>query len=50
RLSPGHYELEVAVPYGASSLEEILNNLHPQHFIALKSALIESFGLSTKDQ
>ncbi|CAG9538789.1 unnamed protein product [Cercopithifilaria johnstoni] len=50
RLSPGEYELQVTVPYGASSLGEILSILHPQYFIALKSAMIESLGLSLKDQ
>uniref|UniRef100_A0A0R3RL85 VWFD domain-containing protein n=1 Tax=Elaeophora elaphi TaxID=1147741 RepID=A0A0R3RL85_9BILA len=50
RLSPGEYELQVTVPSGASSLEEAVSILHPQHFVALKSALIESFGLSVKDQ
>uniref|UniRef100_A0A8R1Y3W3 Vitellogenin domain-containing protein n=1 Tax=Onchocerca volvulus TaxID=6282 RepID=A0A8R1Y3W3_ONCVO len=50
RLSPGKYELEVTVPYSVSSLKEVLSNLHPQRFSALKSSIIESLGLSLKDQ
>ncbi|KAM3718740.1 putative apolipophorin protein [Dirofilaria immitis] len=50
RLSPGRYELEVAVPYGVSSLNDVLSNLHPQRFLAFKSRVLESFGLLLKDQ
>ncbi|VDK88786.1 unnamed protein product, partial [Litomosoides sigmodontis] len=50
RLSSGEYEVQVTVPYGVTSLSDALSIFHPQHFIALKSAIIESFGLSLKDQ
>ncbi|VDO46624.1 unnamed protein product [Onchocerca flexuosa] len=50
RLSPGKYELEVTLPFDVSSLKEVLSNLHPQRFSALKSSIIESLGLSLKDQ
>uniref|UniRef100_A0A915PUL0 Vitellogenin n=1 Tax=Setaria digitata TaxID=48799 RepID=A0A915PUL0_9BILA len=46
----GEYELEVSVPHGASSLKEVLSNLHPHRLLALKSTLIESFGLSPHDK
>ncbi|VDM49963.1 unnamed protein product [Toxocara canis] len=41
RLGPGEFEAEVTVPHGANSLREIIEDLHPSRFIALKSALAE---------
>uniref|UniRef100_A0A914R0L7 Uncharacterized protein n=1 Tax=Parascaris equorum TaxID=6256 RepID=A0A914R0L7_PAREQ len=33
--------MEVTIIYGASSLREVIENLHPDRFVALKSALME---------
>uniref|UniRef100_A0A914ZTX6 Vitellogenin n=2 Tax=Parascaris TaxID=6254 RepID=A0A914ZTX6_PARUN len=41
RIGPGEYTMEVTIIYGASSLREVIENLHPDRFVALKSALME---------
>ncbi|VDN34829.1 unnamed protein product [Gongylonema pulchrum] len=50
RVGPGEYEFEVTVPHGATSLKQLLSDLHPQRFLALKSAVAESLGLSEEEK
>lgn len=42
--------MEVTVPYATTSLKGLLTDLHPQHFLTLKSAVAESVGLSAENK